>query len=208
MPSSSAPSDPIELDPCQLITHPEPGSSRRRPELLPRAKSFQDQYRYTPSKFQSIFEIIDALSDPRRHANDETSDLSDTEDSRLDSLSSSPVHLNDVSVQVETHDVFRGVNFSSVSVSSWPYNSKDKIINKSRLGSERPNSFKDFHFDKFTKKEDEDPSPNNGPIRFTDLKQTRPEPKVQTVGDEPELVSNNRFMRYLANESFVSNKET
>ncbi len=217
VPSSSAPSDPIELDPSQLSTHPEPGSSRRRPELLPRAKSFQDQYRYTPSKFQSIFEIIDALSDPHRHANDETSDLSDTEDSRRDSLSSSrppsPLHLNDVSVQLETHDVFRGVNFSSLSVSSWPYDNKEKVINKSRLASERPNSFKDFYSDKFSKKEDKDSSPTAGPIRFTDLrKTTRPEPKAEsrteTKEDEHQMLNDKRFLRYLANESYIGNKET
>ena len=206
-PSSSAPSDPIELDASQLSTHLEPGSSRRRPEFLPRAKSFQDQYRYTPSKFQSIFEIIDALSDPRRHASD-TSTFSDNEDSQIDSLSSSrpssPLQLNDVSVQMDAHDVFSGVNFSSVSVSSWPYNNKDKVINKSRLGSERPSSFNDFHGGKFSKKEDKYISPTAGPIRFTDLRKTRPVPKHD---DEPKMVNEKRFMRYLTNESYVSNKE-
>lgn len=209
VPSSSAPSDPIELDPSQLTTHPEPGSSRRRSEPLPRAKSFQDHYRYTPSKFQSIFEIIDALSDPNRRASDETSDLSDTEDSRIDSLTSSthpsPLHLNDVSVQVEAPDVFSGVNFSSVSVSSWPYN--NKVVNKTRLESERPNSFKEFHFEGLYKKQDKDPSPTAGPIHFTDLKKTRPERRVEGNGNEPQLVNENRLMRYLANESYVMNND-
>ena len=207
VPSSSAPSDPIELDPSQLTTHPEPGSSRRRSEPIPRAKSFHDHYRYTPSKFQSIFEIIDALSDPNRRASDETSDLSDTEDSRVDSLSSSkhssPLHLNDVSVQTETPDVFSGVNFSSVNVSSWPYN---KVVNKTRLESERQNSFKEFHFEGLYKKQDNDPSPTAGPIRFTDLKKTGPERRVEGNGNEPNLVNEDRFMRYLANESYVMSK--
>lgn len=209
MPSSSAPSDFIELDPSQLTTHPEPSSSRQRPELLPRAKSFQERFSYTPSKFQNIFEIIDALSDPHRHANDETSDLSDNEYSArdgLDSLDSSrsptPLKLHDVSLQVESDrpDVFRGINFSSVSVSSWPSN--NKVINKSRLGSDRPNSFKEFHSGELYKQQEEDSLA--GPIRFTDLKKTRPEPKV---GSEPQLGNGERFMRYLASESYISNKE-
>ena len=207
-PSSSAPSDPIELDSSQLSTHPEPASWRRQPaEILPRAKSFQDHYRYTPSKFQSIFEIIDALSDPRRHSSD-----TDNDDSQFDSLSSSrpssPLHLNDVSLQIDAPDVFSGVNFSSVNVSSWPYNNKDKVINKSRLGSQRPNSFNDVvHFGKFVKKEDKDISPTAGPIRFSDLRRTRPEPKHEEIDDEPKIVNEKRFMKYLTNESYVSNKE-
>lgn len=209
VPSSSAPSDPIELDASQLTTHPEPSSSRRRPELLPRAKSFRDLYLYTPSKFQNIFEIIDALSDPRRHASDETSDLSDNESSArggLDCLDSSrsptPLKLQDVSLQVESDrpDVFRGINFSSVSVSSWPSN--NKVIDKSRLGSDRPNSFKEFHSAELYKQQEQDSLA--GPIRFTDLKRTRPEPKVDS---EPQLGNGERFMRYLANESYINNKE-
>ena len=213
VPSSSAPSDPIELDASQLTTYPEPGSSRRRPEILPRAKSFQDHYRYTPSKFQSIFEIIDALAEPRRHSSNETSDLSDTEDSRFDSLNSSrpssPLHLKDVSVQLETPDIFSGVNFSSVSVSSWPYNNnKGKVIDKSRLGSERLNSVKNFHFDEHYKTQDKEPSPTAGPIRFTDLRKTKPEPRVERTEDEPEMVNETRFIRYLANESYISSKDS
>ncbi|XP_028394135.1 uncharacterized protein LOC114518355 [Dendronephthya gigantea] len=209
VPSSSAPSDPIELDPSQLTTHAEPTSFRRRPDLLPRAKSFQEQYRYTPTKFQSIFEIIDALSDPRRNANDETSDLSDTEESRIDSLGSSgpssPVHLNEVSLKVDATDVFSGVNFSAINVSSWP--NSTKVINKSRLRAERPDSFKGFHFKESYKEQNRNDTQTDGPIRFTDLKKTRPDPKAQSAVDERQVNGENRFLRYLANESYVSNKE-
>ena len=209
VPSSCAPSDLIELDASQLITHPEPTSSRRQPDLLPRAKSFQDQYRYTPSKFQSIFEIIDALSDPRRHTSGETSDLSDTEESRVDSLGSSqpssPIHLNEVSLKVDATDVFSGVDFSAINVSSWP--NSGKVINKSRLGAERPDSLKDFHFKEIHKKQGTDDPQTPGPIRFTDLKKTRPDPKIRSAVDEHQANGENRFLRYLASESYVSYKE-
>lgn len=203
-PPSTTPSGPIELDPSQLTTHPDPSSSGRRPDILPRATSFQDEYRYIPSKFQSIFEIIEALSAPRRVANDNSSDLYDTEDS---SYPLSPIHLNDMSLQLEIPDIFSGVNFSELTISSWPYDNEEKVINKSRLETQQPNSFEPFHFEEIKSKENSSEvlSPSVGAARFSDLKRAKSGP---IVWDDPQFMRENRFICYLANESYRSNKET
>lgn len=195
LPSNSTRSKPLELDPRKLIPEPLPGSddvSRRLHGVLPRNPSFQDRHLYMPSKFQNIFEIIEALSAPHRRASDNSSDCSSnaTRD-RQDSLSSlgtaSPVKLTDVSVDVKgTHlDSFNDVNFSAIRVSSSRFN--NRVIDKVKLDLERKNS-KCLHSDGSYRRQDEQSSSLSGPIRFTDLRNARTETKPESLADDSEQV--------------------
>lgn len=212
---NSSRSKPLELSTRKLVIHPSIGTSDVSPrarEVLPSTTSFQDRHFYVPSKFQNIFEIIDALSRPHRNASEYSSECSSTENAspdELDSLSSlgasSPLKLNDVCIDLpQAHpNSFSDVDFSSIHVSSSPYN--QRMVDKVKLDFERKNSFKDLHSEERYRRYYEEPSSPPGQIRFTDLKKVRAGTVSENLGNNSELANQERLLRYLASERYIDN---
>ena len=181
-------------------------SFRLTSEHLPRTTSFQERHFIMPSKFQNIFEIIDALSAPHRDSVDMDSEGSskwttprDSHDS-VSSLSSSsnPVKLKDVSLSMpENPNVFRDVNFSAVHLSGTQFSAKK--VNKLNLETQVSSSSSQVKNPIYSEKE-EDEACITGPIRFTDLRRVRTEKQPESFSCDNPFGNEERFRKYLPDE--------